>query len=95
MATGEHDGRVNPMQSRKMIARLQAATVSGRPVLLSINANAGHGIGSALSIRANQMADAEAFLFDQLGMKLPSGPSPPAPQAGEGSGVRVSRAQRD
>jgi len=30
-------------------------------VLLSINANAGHGIGSALSIRANQMADAEAF----------------------------------
>jgi len=29
MATGEHDGRVNPMQSRKMIARLQAATVSG------------------------------------------------------------------
>jgi len=71
MATGEHDGRVNPMQSRKMVARLQAATVSGRPVLLSINEHAGHGIGSALSIRANQMADSEAFLFDQLGMKVP------------------------
>jgi len=69
MITGEHDGRVNPMQSRKMAARLQAATASGRPVLLSINAHAGHGIGSALSIRAGQMADAEAFLFDQLGMK--------------------------
>jgi prolyl oligopeptidase len=75
MATGEHDGRVNPMQSRKMVARLQAATVSGRPVLLSINSNAGHGIGSSLSIRANQMADAEAFLFDQLGMKLPPEPT--------------------
>ena len=78
MATGEHDGRVNPMQSRKMIARLQAATVSGRPVLLSINEHAGHGIGSALSIRANQMADIDAFLFDQLGMKMPSDVPPRA-----------------
>jgi len=72
MATGEHDGRVNPMQSRKMTARLQAATGSGRPVFLSINSHAGHGIGSSLSIRANQMTDASAFLFDQLGMKLPA-----------------------
>jgi prolyl oligopeptidase len=71
MATGETDGRVNPAHSRKMIARLQAATSSGRPVFLSINAHAGHGIGSALSIRVSQQADAYAFLFDQLGMKLP------------------------
>lgn len=71
MATGEHDGRVNPAHSRKMIARLQEATASGHPVLLSINANAGHGIGSALSIRVNESADQFAFLFEQLGMKLP------------------------
>ncbi|HXI49278.1 MAG TPA: prolyl oligopeptidase family serine peptidase [Steroidobacteraceae bacterium] len=71
MATGETDGRVNPAHSRKMTARLQAASSSGRPILLSINAHAGHGIGSALSIRVNQQADAYAFLFDQLGMKLP------------------------
>jgi prolyl oligopeptidase len=81
MLTGEHDGRVNPMQSRKMAARLQAATVSGLPIFLSINTNAGHGIGSALSIRANQMADVEAFLFDQLGIKLPMQHDPPAPPA--------------
>jgi prolyl oligopeptidase len=56
MATGENDGRVNPMHSRKMIARLQAATASRRPVCLSIN-SLGHGIGSALSIRVNQSAD--------------------------------------
>jgi prolyl oligopeptidase len=73
MATGETDGRVNPMHSRKMIARLQAATGSGRPVLLSINAHAGHGMGSSLSIRVNQTADIYAFLFDQLGMKYPAG----------------------
>jgi prolyl oligopeptidase len=71
MATGETDGRVNPAHSRKMIARLQAATSSGKPIYLSINSHAGHGIGSALSIRVNQEADIYAFLFDQLGMKLP------------------------
>jgi prolyl oligopeptidase len=71
MATGATDGRVNPAHSRKMIARLQAATSSGRPVLLSINTHAGHGIGSALSIRVNQQADYLSFLFDQLGMRLP------------------------
>jgi prolyl oligopeptidase len=71
MATGETDGRVNPAHSRKMIARLRAASSSGKPILLSINAHAGHGIGSALLIRVNQQADYYAFLFDQLGMQLP------------------------
>ncbi len=71
MYTGATDGRVNPAHSRKMIARLQAATESGRPIYLSINSHAGHGIGSALSIRVNQAADVYSFLFDQLGMKLP------------------------
>ncbi len=70
MATGENDGRVNPMHSRKMIAALQAADSSGLPVLLSINSHAGHGIGSSLSVRVDQMADWEAFLFDQLKMQL-------------------------
>jgi prolyl oligopeptidase len=71
MQTGATDGRVDPMHSRKMIARLQAANASGSPVYLSINAHAGHGIGSALSIRVNQQADILSFLFDQLDMKLP------------------------
>jgi prolyl oligopeptidase len=68
MATGETDGRVNPMHSRKMVARLQAATSSGKPIYLSIQSNAGHGVGSALSIRVNQSADIYSFLFDQLGV---------------------------
>ena len=70
MATGENDGRVNPAHSRKMIARLQAATASGAPILLSINSHAGHGIGSALSVRVDQEADTDAFLFTALGMAL-------------------------
>ena len=63
---------MNPARSPKMIARLQAATSSKQPVMLTINAHAGHGMGSALSIVVNQYADIDAFLFDQLGMTLPA-----------------------
>jgi prolyl oligopeptidase len=67
--TGANDGRVDPMNSRKMTARLQAATHSGRPVLLRTSANAGHGIGAGLDQRIDQDTDVFSFLFDQLGMK--------------------------
>jgi prolyl oligopeptidase len=73
MATGANDGRVNPAHSRKMVAALQAATSSGLPVLLSINMHAGHGIGSALSVRVDQETDWLSFLFDELGMMRASG----------------------
>ncbi len=67
--TGENDGRVDPMNSRKMTARLQAATHSDRPVFLRTSSRSGHGIGTALNERIDQDADVFAFLFDQLGMK--------------------------
>ncbi len=70
-STGENDGRVNPMNSRKMTARLQAATTSGLPIFLITTDAAGHGLGSPLSVQIDQMADYTAFLFDQLGMTLP------------------------
>jgi prolyl oligopeptidase len=68
LTTGENDGRVNPAQSRKMAARLQAATASGRPILFRSNASAGHGIGTALKDRIAEQADVYSFLFDQLGI---------------------------
>ncbi|HTS77822.1 MAG TPA: prolyl oligopeptidase family serine peptidase [Bryobacteraceae bacterium] len=67
--TGANDGRVDPMNSRKMTARLQAATHSGRLILLRTSANSGHGFGTALQERIEEDADVFAFLFDQLGMK--------------------------
>ena len=74
MQTGENDGRVNPMHSRKMTARLQAATRSEHPILLVTTSEAGHGIGSPLRVRVGQQADYLAFLFDQLRMNWkPSG----------------------
>jgi prolyl oligopeptidase len=67
--TGENDHRVNPMQSRKMTARLQAANSSGNPVLLRTTSSAGHGIGTALDEEIEQNADVFSFLFDQLGIR--------------------------
>ena len=67
-ATGDNDGRVNPAQSRKMTARLQAATASGLPILFRSTASAGHGMGSSLKVRIAEQADLLSFLFDQLGI---------------------------
>ena len=64
--TGDNDGRVDPMNSRKMTGRLQAATRSGRPILLRTSSGSGHGIGTALNERIEQDADVFAFLFDQM-----------------------------
>src|SRR5437762_8585974 len=67
LATGENDGRVEPWQSRKFAAAMQAATGSGLPVLLRIN-SAGHGMGSSRNERVEEDADILAFLYSQLGM---------------------------
>ncbi len=64
--TGENDHRVNPMQSRKMTARLQAASSSSYPILLRTTANAGHGFGTALGEEIEERSDVFSFLFDQL-----------------------------
>lgn len=68
LLTGQNDGRVNPAQSRKMTAALQAATGSDHPVLLRSSASSGHGIGTALNERIAQKADVYAFLFHELGI---------------------------
>ncbi len=69
MSTGANDGRVNPLQSRKFTAALQAATSSDRPVFLRTSKNAGHGIGSSLDERVGLQTDELTFLFDQLGVR--------------------------
>jgi prolyl oligopeptidase len=70
---GEKDGRVNPANSRKMTARLQAATASANPILVRLSGASGHGMGTALSEKIAQQADVFAFLFEQLGMKAEAG----------------------
>jgi prolyl oligopeptidase len=70
--TGLNDGRVDPAQTFKMAARLQEAT-AGRPVLLVVDGESGHGVGDSLSQAIDRAADSYAFLFDQLGMTYPPG----------------------
>jgi prolyl oligopeptidase len=66
---GTHDGRVNPMHSRKFAAALQADSSSGRPILLRIDTHSGHGMGSSLDERIAEETDELSFLFAQLGMR--------------------------
>jgi prolyl oligopeptidase len=54
-------------QPAKMAARLQAATSSGKPVLLRVDFDAGHGLGSTKSQVEAELADQYAFLLWQLG----------------------------
>ncbi len=65
---GVHDPRVNVWHSTKMAARLMAASTSGKPVLLDLDYEAGHGIGSTKAQRQQQTADVYAFLFWQTGV---------------------------
>ena len=67
--TGINDGRVDPANSLKMTARLQAATSSKRPILLQVSFDSGHGIGDSLSSAIDKQADVYAFLFAQLGIE--------------------------
>ncbi|PYQ58776.1 MAG: S9 family peptidase [Acidobacteria bacterium] len=69
MLTGANDPRVDPMNSRKMIARLQTANTSSHPILLLASSTSGHGIGTAFSEAIAQQTDVYAFLFDQLGIR--------------------------
>jgi prolyl oligopeptidase len=68
--TGANDPRVSPANSRKMSARLQAATGSKAPVLLRTSYTTGHGIDSSLDEQVEEGADVWAFLFDQLGLRM-------------------------
>ncbi|MFY0571941.1 prolyl oligopeptidase family serine peptidase [Archangium lansingense] len=77
--SGENDPRVDPFHSRKMVARLQEATGSKRPVLLRTN-NMGHGMGTPLDQEIEEEVDVYSFLFNELGMKYrPVNGKVPAP----------------
>ncbi len=64
---GMNDPRVDVWHSAKTAARLQAANSSGRPTLLRLDKEAGHGMGSTASQRDEMQADIHAFLLWQTG----------------------------
>jgi prolyl oligopeptidase len=69
LVTAVSDTRVDPLHARKMTARLQAATGSGRPILLRLESQAGHGAGKPLGKVIAQLVDEWSFLFAELGVR--------------------------
>jgi prolyl oligopeptidase len=63
MASADHDDRVDPLHARKFVAAVQRESTSGRPVLLRIETNAGHGGGDQVKKAVEQAADEWAFLL--------------------------------
>lgn len=65
LTTGVTDPRVAPFHPAKMAARLQAASASGKPVLLRVDFDAGHGMGSTRAQQDQEAADTYAFILAQ------------------------------
>ncbi|RKG90050.1 prolyl oligopeptidase family serine peptidase [Corallococcus terminator] len=82
--SGANDPRVDPFHSRKMVARMQAATSAPKPILLRANAETGHGAGTPLNARIEEEVDVYSFVFNELGMTYKPNatkkPTAPAPQ---------------
>ena len=68
LTTGINDPRVDPWLPGKMTARLQAATSSGKPVLLRVDFGGGHGGGSGEGQQQAATADRWSFLLWQFGV---------------------------
>ena len=79
LTAGMNDPRVDPWQSGKMAARLQAASTSGKPVLLRVDFASGHGRGTPRAQRIEELADIYSFLLWQFGDPKFQPPPPPAP----------------
>ena len=64
---GLNDPRVDVWHSAKAAARLQASSTSGKPVLLRLDGQAGHGVGSTIEQARSKQADIYSFLLWQFG----------------------------
>jgi prolyl oligopeptidase len=67
---GMNDPRVDVWNSSKTTARLQAAQAGlpdGKPAMLRLDMQAGHGVGSTLTQRQAMVADMQSFMLWQMG----------------------------
>lgn len=67
LTVGMNDRIVEPWESAKMTARLQAATSTGKPVLIRVDYGGGHNRGGTQQQAQQAMADQWSFLLWQLG----------------------------
>jgi prolyl oligopeptidase len=67
ISTGLNDPRTPPWEPAKLTAALQASGTT-RPILLRVDTEAGHGIGSTKAQSDSLYADMWAFLFWRAGL---------------------------
>jgi prolyl oligopeptidase len=65
--TGDNDTRVDPLHARKMTALMQAASSSGRPILLHYSLAGGHSAGVGVEQQIEDDADQLSFLWTETG----------------------------
>ena len=65
--TGANDPRVDAWMPGKFAARLQAANPGGKPVLLRVDFDGGHGMGSSITQYLDETADVWSFFLWQMG----------------------------
>jgi len=65
--TGDSDTRVDPLHARKMTPLMQAASSSGRPILLHYSVSGGHSAGVSVDQHIQDDADELAFLWTETG----------------------------
>jgi prolyl oligopeptidase len=66
VVSGDADQNCNAMHARKMVARLQAANVSGQPILLDYHPRRGHSAMLPLSVRSEALTDRICFLWHRI-----------------------------
>jgi prolyl oligopeptidase len=64
---GVNDPRVEVANTTKTAARLMAASTSGKPVLMRLDYDSGHGIGDTKAQALDERADTYAFVLWQTG----------------------------
>ncbi len=67
--TGDSDTRVDPLHARKMTAKVQAASTSGRPILLHYSTTGGHSAGVSVDQKVQDDADQLTFLWTETSGK--------------------------
>lgn len=69
VTTADHDDRVVPAHSFKFAATLQGEATSPNPALIRIDSNAGHGLGTPVSMIVERYADQFSFALYNMGFE--------------------------
>jgi len=68
ISTGDHDDRVVPSHSYKLIAELQSKNTSDNPMFLRVHSKSGHGAGKPTRQIIHERAQTWGFILHEMGI---------------------------